>query len=168
MTDLASREHRGAADPVGDSLGGALDVNDLDAHASRVDRRHRSNLNGWPELAETVAAVYRQQPRSAVILTRNYGEAGAIDRYGPALGLPPAYSGHNAFGDWGPPPDSDTPAIAVGLPPEDLAELGGCTLAAAIDNNAGIDNDERGASVRVCAGPPRGWSQAWPELRHLG
>jgi 4-amino-4-deoxy-L-arabinose transferase-like glycosyltransferase len=123
---------------------------------------------GWPELAETVAAVYRQQPRSAVILTRNYGEAGAIDRYGPALGLPPAYSGHNAFGDWGPPPEGAAPVVAIGLPPSDLALLGGCTLAVRIDNDAGIDNDERGASVRVCAGPRGGWAPAWPSLEHLG
>ena len=61
---------------------------------------------GWPELAESVAEVDRRlgRPPRAVILTRNYGEAGAIDRYGPALGLPRAYSGHNAYGVWGPPP----------------------------------------------------------------
>jgi 4-amino-4-deoxy-L-arabinose transferase-like glycosyltransferase len=123
---------------------------------------------GWPELAETVAGVYRRQPQSTVILTGNYGEAGAIDRYGRALGLPPAHSGHNAYGDWGPPPDADGPVIAVGLPPDDLALLGGCTLEARIDNEAGVDNDENGASVRVCAGPPDGWADAWPALRHLG
>jgi hypothetical protein len=123
---------------------------------------------GWPELASTVVGVYRQHPRSTVILTRNYGEAGAIDRYGPELGLPPAYSGHNACGDWGPPPDDDAPVIAVGLPPEDLAELGGCALAARIDNDADIDNEEQGTSVRVCSGPPGGWPRAWDALRHLG
>jgi 4-amino-4-deoxy-L-arabinose transferase-like glycosyltransferase len=123
---------------------------------------------GWPELAETVAGVYRQQPRPAVILTGNYGEAGAIDRYGPALGLPHAYSGHNAYGDWGPPRDTGAPVIAVGLPPEDLAELGACRLEARIENGAGVDNDEHGTSVRVCASPPDGWAEAWPSLRHLG
>jgi hypothetical protein len=30
------------------------------------------------------------------------GEAGAIARYGPALGIPRAYSGHNAFWRFGP------------------------------------------------------------------
>jgi 4-amino-4-deoxy-L-arabinose transferase-like glycosyltransferase len=125
---------------------------------------------GWPELAGTVARVYRGLPdsRSAVILTRNYGEAGAIDRYGPDLGLPAAYSGHNAYADWGPPPDGAGPVITIGLPPEDLAQLTGCTLAARIDNDADVDNDEQGASVRVCDGPRGTWSEAWPALRHLG
>lgn len=58
---------------------------------------------GWPELAETVAEVHRDLPTAdrSVILTRNYGEARAIDRYGPPLGLPPAYSGHNGYWELG-------------------------------------------------------------------
>ena len=57
---------------------------------------------GWPDLVRTVAAVRHRLPRTApvVILTENYGEAGAIDRYGPPRGLPHAYSGHNAYGTW--------------------------------------------------------------------
>lgn len=50
---------------------------------------------GWLEFARTVAGVYRRSGGTPVIFTANYGEAGAIDRYGPSLGLPPAYSGHN-------------------------------------------------------------------------
>jgi 4-amino-4-deoxy-L-arabinose transferase-like glycosyltransferase len=137
---------------------------------------------GWPELAATVADVYRQLPdrERAVILTANYGEAGAIDRYGPALGLPRAYSGHNAYGDWGPPPDSSGPVIAVGLDPRESpvapanadasldAELRDCTVVARIDNDAAVDNQERGTRVLVCAGPRRAWSKVWPALRHLG
>ncbi len=123
---------------------------------------------GWPELARTVANVRRRLPGAerVVILTRNYGEAGAIDRYGPALGLPHAYSGHNAYGDWGPPPDGSAPVIAVG---DNLAaHLSGCTIAARITNRAGVDNDEHGAPVTVCRGPRRSWSREWPELRRFG
>jgi hypothetical protein len=59
----------------------------------------------------------------AVIFTFNYGEAGAIDRYGPGLGLTHAYSGHNAYGDWEPPPDGAAPVITVGLTLGNAAEL---------------------------------------------
>jgi Dolichyl-phosphate-mannose-protein mannosyltransferase len=125
---------------------------------------------GWPELARTVAEVHRSLPSAsgAVILTRNYGEAGAIDRYGPALGLPRAYSGHNAYGDWGPPPDGSAPVVAVGLRPRDLAHLRGCAITARIDNPAGVDNEEQGRPVAICRGPRRDWSREWPALRHLG
>lgn len=126
---------------------------------------------GWPEFARTVADVYGEEPRagSAVILTGTYGEAGAIDRYGPALGLPRAYSGHNAYGEWGPPPDGRAPVIAVGLHPRELAvHLRDCTVAARIDNGADVDNAEQGEPVMVCRGPQRPWSQEWPALRRFG
>ena len=42
-------------------------------------------------------------------------EAGAIDRYGPAIGLPPAYSGHNNEWWWGPPQPSMGTTIFVGF-----------------------------------------------------
>ena len=122
---------------------------------------------GWPAFARTVAKAYPEGTRAA-ILTRNYGEAGAIDRYGPALGLPHAYSGHNAYGDWGPPPDGSAPVVAVGLRPRDLVHLRACRVAARIDNGVGVDNDEQGARVLVCRGPARSWRQEWPALRHLG
>ena len=123
---------------------------------------------GWPRFAQTVADVYRHVP-GAVILTSNYGEAGAIDRYGPALGLPHAYSGHNAFGDWGPPPNGSAPVVAVGLDRSDIATtLRDCRLRARIDDGVGIDNDEQGAPVDVCRGPQRPWSAEWSAVKHLG
>jgi hypothetical protein len=125
---------------------------------------------GWPEFAETIAEVHDSLPDGdrAVILTRNYGQAGAVDRFGPDLGLPPAHSGHNAYWAWGPPPDDAAPVIAVGLPPEDLAHLRDCRVAATIDNDADVDNDEQGTRVAVCSGPTDDWSEVWPQLEHLG
>ena len=126
---------------------------------------------GWPDLVRTVARVAGTLPpgERPVIFTANYGEAGAIDRFGPQLGLPAAYSGHNAYGSWGPPPDRPAPVVAVGLPPGFLAEhFRGCTVRARVGNAAGIDNDERGSPITVCDGPRAPWSRAWPALEHLG
>lgn len=61
---------------------------------------------GWEEMAREVARVYHALPPAdrakAAVFGQNYGQAGAIDLYGPALGLPPALSGHLAYHDWGP------------------------------------------------------------------
>jgi hypothetical protein len=125
---------------------------------------------GWPDLVTTVAHVQQRLPRTArvVILTQNYGEAGAIDRFGPAHGLPHAYSGHNAYGQWGPPPARSAAVIAVGFDAATLAtHLRGCTVAARIGNAAGVDNDESGRSVALCRGPRGSWAKQWPTLRHL-
>ena len=48
----------------------------------------------------TVESLPLNSRATAVVFTRNYGEAGALEWYG--LGRP-VFSGHNAFGDWGPP-----------------------------------------------------------------
>jgi hypothetical protein len=60
---------------------------------------------GWPDLARAVASAYARltpaERADALVLTDNYGEAAAIDFFGPALGLPPASSGHNQYDLWG-------------------------------------------------------------------
>jgi 4-amino-4-deoxy-L-arabinose transferase-like glycosyltransferase len=122
---------------------------------------------GWPEMVETVAAVAEDAPGDPVILTANYGEAGAIDRFGPALGLPRAYSGHNAYADWGRPPGEAGPVIAVGISDRFLDSwFRSCRPAAELSNKAGIENDEFGAPVALCASPIRPWSEL--DLEHYG
>jgi hypothetical protein len=98
--------------------------------------------------------------------SRRGGRRGRPVRPGPRPSH--AYSGHNAYGDWGPPPNGSAPIVAVGLPPANLARLRDCRVVARIDNGLGIDNDEQGTRVDVCRGPVRSWSQEWPALRHLG
>src|SRR6185503_3741124 len=71
--------------------------------ASAVDfvipvNKEQGEQIGWPELTTAVADVWNRIPSeqrgSATIFTGNYGEAGALRRFGPSHGLPPAYSGH--------------------------------------------------------------------------
>ena len=129
---------------------------------------------GWPELVATVAQVYDTLPpadrASAAIVAANYGEAGAVDRYGAEFGLPRAYSGHNNYWWWGPPPPATGTTIAVGF--EDPSELtpffGRVERAATIENAAGVDNDEEGAPVWLCRDQASPWPAIWPEFRHYG
>ena len=122
---------------------------------------------GWPEFASSVRAVVDSLPadqqRTAVVLTRNYGEAGALEWYG--LGHP-VFSGHNAFGDWGPPPEGARPVIVIGLA-DPAVSFTDCHSAALINNTANADNEERGRPVWVCSAPQGGWAEQWPRLVHL-
>jgi hypothetical protein len=135
-----------------------------------------AEMVGWPALVRSVAEVYDDVPGGGILLTANYGEAGAIDRFGPALGLPHAYSGHNGYADWGPPRLDDATAlggagavVTVGLSREELLEwFGSCELAARIDNGVGVDNEEQGAPVHVCRDQLAGWEELWPRIRRLG
>jgi hypothetical protein len=123
---------------------------------------------GWPLLAREVALVARRAHGHPVIFTSNYGEAGAIDRFGPKLGLPRAYSGHNGFASWGPPANRPGPVVVVGLGAEEIARsFAGCRLVLHVDNGARVDNDERGAPIYLCSGTRHPWSETWGQLRHL-
>jgi hypothetical protein len=124
----------------------------------------------WPKLAALVAREYRALPgpqrRQTTILTGNYGEAGAIDRYGPGLGLPPVFSGANNFWLWGPPPATDTAAIAVNVDPALLRrEFTRVRRVATFWNGLGVSDDEQGAEVFVATGLRSSWARAWPAFR---
>ena len=152
----------------------------LPANALRTVPLQDVNYNlgetiGWQELVATVAGVYGSLPPSerstAVTFTSNYGEAGAIDRYGPALGLPHAFSGHNSYWWWGP-PEIDPPGVTIAIGFDDAAYLhqfwNQVTIAAHIHNAPGVQNDEEGAIVWVCRGQRGSWAAIWPELKHYG
>lgn len=78
----------------------------------RIENRQTSALPqlfadrfGWPEMAQAVAKAYFDIPEPersrTAIFGQDYGQAGAIDFYGPALGLPKALSGHLTYWYWG-------------------------------------------------------------------
>jgi len=92
-------------------------------HASLLDQR-LSDQFGWPELAAEVARIYHSLPpeeRSrTAIFAGNYGEAGAINQFGPALGLPAAVCAHQAHSFWGPPAVEADIILCVGCDRESL------------------------------------------------
>ena len=128
---------------------------------------------GWQDLTREVARAWRSLPPSerarAVVLTENYGEAGAIDRYGGRLGLPRAYSGHNSFWSWGPPEPSVGTTIAIGFDRSALTPyFGRCALSARVHNADDVDNDEEGKPIWMCTGQRAPWPQIWEHFKHYG
>ena len=124
---------------------------------------------GWPELATAVAAARDRIPaeQPVAVVTANYGEAGAVDRFLPRLG--PAHSGHNAYGTWGPPPEDVESLIIVGWPEQRVREsFGRVELAARVDNGVGLDNDEQNAPVWIARDRRAPWSVLWPQLVRVG
>jgi Dolichyl-phosphate-mannose-protein mannosyltransferase len=86
-----------------------------------------ADMHGWPELAATVAEVYRALPPAdrarACIFGQNYGEAAAVDVLGRPLGLPPAISAHNTYHLWGPRGCTGEVVLVIGDRRERLEEL---------------------------------------------
>jgi 4-amino-4-deoxy-L-arabinose transferase-like glycosyltransferase len=123
---------------------------------------------GWPELAAVVASAVRALPAeersAAAVLTGNYGEAGAVERFGDE-DMPPVVSAHVSSRYWV--TDEDRSArtlVVVGYPRSwlaprcaDLAQVGTVT------NVAGVPNEEAGRPVFRCRLPGT-LADIWPDV----
>jgi len=126
---------------------------------------------GWPEYVRQVAQVYAELPPadrpSAVIVASNYGEAGAIRRYGGQYHLPSVYCGQNQLFSMAAPPESATVAVFVGGQVRIARGLfDSSTVVGRLDNGLGVGNEEQGKPIAICRGPINGWAAVWPALRH--
>jgi 4-amino-4-deoxy-L-arabinose transferase-like glycosyltransferase len=134
-------------------------------------RTDYAEMVGWPELVGAVAAAYHSLPAdergAAGILGANYGEAGAVDWFGPRLGLPSAVSGHDTFWFWRPRHQPAGPLITVGYQAQDLQSLcGNLHQLGTVSNSAGADNEERGGPIFVCRNL-RSPLYSWPAFRRF-
>ena len=125
----------------------------------------------WPTFVAEIAAAYRQLPTAdratAVIVGSNYGEAGAVDRYGGRAGLPHAYGVHNGFWYWGPPPNAATEAIMIGFTQRQITPwCGVATILFRLDNHLGVKNQEQGAPVWLCSRLRASWTELASPARH--
>jgi hypothetical protein len=142
--------------------------------ASKINGDFREEI-GWPELVETVARVRDALPpqdRAHLgILATNYGEAGAVNLYGPQYGLPKAISGVNSFWQRGfgnPPPQV---VIVLGLSRNFLERnFTSCETAAHTWNRFGIANEEtiEHPDIFVCRGLRKSWPEFWKHFRYYG
>ncbi len=130
---------------------------------------------GWHELVQTVAEIRDSLPaqdRARLgILAGNYGEAGAVDLYGPRYGLPTAISGVNSYwmrGYGNPAPQT---LIVIGLPLGFLQRhFESCQLAAHTWNRYGVENEEtqEHPDIFVCRGLRGSWPAFWSKFRYYG
>jgi Dolichyl-phosphate-mannose-protein mannosyltransferase len=129
-----------------------------------------ADMFGWQNMVAAVGRVYGALPaaerRPCAILAENYGEAGAVDLFGPRYGLPRAISGHNNYYLWGPGNFSGQVVISVGVPRAELARMFREIRLAAIVTNPyamPVENDLR---IYVCQKPKAPLRQMWPITRY--
>jgi hypothetical protein len=130
---------------------------------------------GWPDFVETVARIRDRLPATdrahLGILAGNYGEAGAINLYGPMHGLPAAISGTNSFwvrGYGDPPPET---LIVVGFSREFVeSNFESCEIVARSQNRYGVANEEtaRHSDIFVCRRLRQSWPEFWRKFQRYG
>jgi len=127
---------------------------------------------GWQDLTEQVAAIYQsipdaEKPRAA-ILAGNYGEAGALDLYGPKYGLPRIISGANSLWYRGYGQPEPQTVIVVGFERSYAAQFfGQCEYAGTVTNQYSVKNEETShhTGLYICRQPRQPWSEIWPKMQ---
>ncbi len=126
---------------------------------------------GWEELTDKVAAVYAslspEERAKAAIVADNYGEAAALDYYGPRVGLPPAASQHNNYFLWGPGTSTLDVAILVGQGVEGALEaFSTCEEKGRLESPYAMPHEKRRA-ILLCRGLKVPLEATWREGRHF-
>ena len=128
--------------------------------------QHFADRFSWPEKVRAIASVYDSlsidDRAHTAILADNYGEAGAIDFFGPRLGLPHAVSTHNTYWIWGPPPDDTRVMITIGISRKNLEQYFDTVTEAAVITCLYCMPYEDHLAIYVCRGPKENPSQVWP------
>jgi hypothetical protein len=141
---------------------------------AKVQDNYKEEI-GWTELVQNVARVYDSIPaneRSRTgIMVGNYGEAGALNIYGPKYGLPQAISGTNSLWYRTYPKSEPQTLIVVGWDPEDVHRLfESCELAAHNTNAYGVQNEESRdhPDIFLCRRMRIPWYKFWPLFQRFG
>lgn len=130
---------------------------------------------GWPELVDQVATVYQSLPpdeqADAWIVTASYGEAAAIDLYGPSRGIPrgTALSGHNSYHHWWPDgePSQGATVITVRYSAQRMRDyFGEVEQVGTVANPWDLENEVYGTPILMCREPLETPAQLRDELRH--
>jgi hypothetical protein len=131
-----------------------------------------ADMLGWPQLAVAAASAWAMLPLerrdNAAVLADNYGEAGALDFYGPGLGLPRVVSPAGSFWFFGPGDRPGTPLLTVGVELADLAPY--CTRVVPLPPVRHAHTrwqvpEEQDVPLAWCEGPHATLQELWPRLR---
>lgn len=124
---------------------------------------------GWEEMAATVAGVYHNLPQEVrtktAIFGQNYGEAGAIDLFGPKYGLPPAISGHQSYFLWGPRGYTGESVIVMAGRQKDLeSRFAEVQKVASVSHPYSMPYEH--FDVFYCRGLKRPLEEIWPQVKN--
>jgi hypothetical protein len=127
-----------------------------------------ADLLGWPEQVAAVARVYDSLPPAqrarAVIFAENYGEAAAVDFFGPRLGLPHAVSAAGSYWFFGPGEEPGGTILTIGVSRADLDARCGKVASAGRVRSEWSPPEDADVSLFICEAPRQTLQQLWPSL----
>lgn len=129
-----------------------------------------ADMFGWEGITQRVAAYYHtlspEEQRTTAIFANNYGDAGAIDFFGPKYGLPKAIGGHQNYWIGGPREYTGESMIVLGEGDERNMQTK-CTSYSIIGNtNDPLSGPDEWLPIYHCRGFKGNLQAVWPELKH--
>ncbi len=140
------------------------------SHLTAALPQYYADEFGWEDMVKVVARIYHglspEDQKKAAIVTSNYGQAAAIDYFGPKYGLPDAISGHNTFWLWGTHGYTGEIVIRVGSNLQNERRVFESAEVAGIRTNPYVLFYERGP-IFLCRGLKNTTLQKiWPDEKH--
>jgi 4-amino-4-deoxy-L-arabinose transferase-like glycosyltransferase len=127
-----------------------------------------ADMLGWEAQAAAVARVYHALPpdqrEKAVLLAGNYGEAGALDFFGPRYHLPPAVSPAGSYWFFGPGNKPGEVAVTIGIGQANLERFFDSMAPAARLREPWAVSEEQDLTVFLATHPRLTLQQVWPTL----
>jgi hypothetical protein len=125
---------------------------------------------GWPEMVEKVAQVYNSLPPEerarTAIFSNGWGEAAAVDFYGPKYGLPQAISKSNSYWIWGPGEYDGSTMIILRSSGQHDREFFESVQAVGHVEHPYARRDEY-FDILLCRGPKASLQEIWPQLKQF-
>jgi 4-amino-4-deoxy-L-arabinose transferase-like glycosyltransferase len=127
-----------------------------------------ADMLGWEEQVAAVSRVYHALPddqrQQAVIVAANYGEAGALDFFGPRYGLPQVVSPAGSYWFFGPGDRPGDVVISIGVPRESLREYFDSVETAATVTHPWTVEEEQDVPINIGTRPRTTLQRLWPSL----
>lgn len=139
------------------------------SHMGALLPQYYADEFGWPEMVAAVARVYNGLPPDerarTAIFAGNFGEAGALDLFGPQYGLPKAISGHQTYFLWGPRDYDGSTMILVGANiEEERQHFDSVQIAATLNNPYALHYELK--PILLCRGLHGNLQTLWPRIKN--
>ncbi len=128
-----------------------------------------ADMFGWEEMTVEAARIYNslppdRRPKTA-ILAGTYGQAAAIDLFGPKYGLPQSISPHQSYFFWGPREYTGESVIVLGVRRQELESyFNSVEPAGEVGHPYAMPNEH--FPVYYCRQPKISLQQLWPSLKN--
>jgi len=129
-----------------------------------------ADMFGWEQVAQSVASYYHtlspEEQRKTAIFANHYGDASAIDFFGPRYGLPKAIGNHQNYWIWGPRDYTGESIIVLGDRHESNMQTKCASYSIIGNTKHPLSRPDEWLPIYHCRGFKWNLQEIWPQMKH--